>query len=254
MDAGVSRTDSAVARLGRSLDSLLGWAFPTCCPVCGAPTDMEQLPWCDACAPRIVLWDRPLCPECRRFRSSGTGDCTGGHANVTPAVVTALGPYDDALGAVVRALKYDGLRAVAAPLGRLMAARLLTDRKFDAVVSVPTAAHKRRERGFGHAELIAANVARTLEVPFLDRALRLTRRIADQTRLSPARRRANVRGAFALKEGLDPAGRCILLVDDVMTTGATLQEGARVLAAAHAASVHGAVVALNVGAADAHPV
>jgi ComF family protein len=119
--------------------------------------------------------------------------------------------------------------------------------KIDAIVAVPTAPHRRRERGFGHAELLAEHLASWSGLPLLPDALGFTRRVADQTRLHGDERKTNLDGAF---KSLDPAAvqeKSILIVDDVMTTGTTMAEAGRTLLGAGAATVHGAIVALNLG-------
>jgi ComF family protein len=137
-----------------------------------------------------------------------------------------MGAYDGALRAIVHAFKYEGRRSLARPLAALMRARcgeMLEGA--DWVVAVPLHASRRRQRGFNQA----ADLARHLGVP-ARRALRRKRPTATQTALPAARRRDNVRGAFALVErqaGLH--GSTVVLIDDVSTTGATLDACARVL-------------------------
>jgi ComF family protein len=141
----------------------------------------------------------------------------------------AVGGYDGALRAIVHALKYEGRRSLAQPLAELMRIRgadMLTGA--DWAVPVPLHPSRRRERGFNQA----ADLARHLGVPVCP-ALRRHRATRTQTELPAARRHANVRGAFVLA----PApvqesrleGSIVVLVDDVSTTGATLDECARVL-------------------------
>jgi ComF family protein len=153
----------------------------------------------------------------------------------------AAGLYEDSLRAIIHAFKYEGRRSLAAPLGALMGRQadgLLDDVAW--VVPVPLHWRRARRRGFNQA----ADLARTLGPPVLH-ALRRTRATRAQADLPAARRHKNVRGAFALARTplsrahvlampLDTPqrlldGRCVLLVDDVTTTGATLEACARVL-------------------------
>jgi len=151
----------------------------------------------------------------------------------------AVGGYDGALRAIVHALKYEGRRSLAQPLAELMRIRgadMLTGA--DWAVPVPLHPSRRRERGFNQA----ADLARHLGVPVC-LALRRHRATRTQTELPAARRHANVRGAFAVAVGSArghagaPApvqkirleASIVVLVDDVSTTGATLDECARVL-------------------------
>jgi ComF family protein len=145
----------------------------------------------------------------------------------------AIGPYDGTLRAVVHALKYDGRRSLARPLARLMAksgADLLAGADF--VSPVPLHRARARSRGFNQAE----EMARHLGVPVVH-ALRRIRRTPSQTDLPAARRHANVRGAFAMARRARVGGAVVVLIDDVSTTGATLEACARVLLEAGASEV-----------------
>jgi len=137
----------------------------------------------------------------------------------------AIGEYDGPLRAIIHALKYGGHRSIARPLARLMivsGARVLQDAEL--AVPVPLHRARRRARGFNQA----AEIAKHLTIPAVD-ALQRTRATASQTDLPAEARHANVRNAFALRPRVDINGRVIVLVDDVSTTGATLEACARVL-------------------------
>ena len=138
----------------------------------------------------------------------------------------AVGSYDGALRAIVHAFKYDGRRSLAAELGRLMRTRG-ADVLGGADVAVPVPLHRsrRRERGFDQA----ADLARHVGLPVVH-ALRRLRPTAVQASLPAARRHANVRDAFALERSrLSLEGRIVVLIDDVSTTGATLEACARAM-------------------------
>jgi len=142
-------------------------------------------------------------------------------------------PYDGALRAIVHALKYEGRRSLARPLGRLMRERgadMLAGAAW--VVPVPLHASRRRHRGFNQA----AEIAGHLTIPVV-LALTRTRATASQTDLPAEARHANVKNAFALRRRVDVRGQLVVLVDDVSTTGATLDACARVLLEAGAREV-----------------
>lgn len=146
----------------------------------------------------------------------------------------AIGAYDGTLRAIVHALKYDGRRSLAVALARLMRERgcAVLDGA-DAVVPIPLHAARRRERGFNQA----ADLASHLRLPVIA-ALRRIRPTAVQASLPAARRHGNVRGAFAVTPLVETVqGRTVVLVDDVSTTGATLEAGARALKAAGVSEV-----------------
>ena len=145
-----------------------------------------------------------------------------------------MGSYDGTLRAIIHALKYEGRRSLAQPLAALIRARgsdLLAGA--DAAVPVPLHASRRRERGFNQAH----DLARHLDLEVVG-ALCRTRATPTQTGLPAAQRHRNVRGAFEVtRQARRLRGRVVVLVDDVSTTGATLEACARALKGAGVAEV-----------------
>jgi ComF family protein len=153
-----------------------------------------------------------------------------------------LGAYEEPLDRLVRALKYEAATRLAPWLGRALAeqaARL--GWRPDVACPVPLHPARRRHRGYNQAALLARELATALDVPCLQLLAR-RRPTLPQARLSRAARAANVAGAF-LAEPARTAGRCVLLVDDVLTTGATAAACAAALRRAGARRVRVAVVA-----------
>lgn len=145
----------------------------------------------------------------------------------------AIGAYEGALRSVVHALKYQERRSVATRLGLLMRASgvdVLADA--DGVVPIPLHPRRQWERGFNQAAELAAH----LGVPIVH-ALRRTRATPSQVSLPAEERRENVRGAFAPARHAPVRGLRLVLVDDVSTTGATLEACAEVLREAGAAEI-----------------
>jgi ComF family protein len=138
---------------------------------------------------------------------------------------------------LVHALKYGGWRIAAPPMAeriRTMGGARL--RSLDALVPVPLGRSRLRERGHNQSALLARALARALGVPVLEDALRRTRETRTQTRLTPVERWRNVAGAFAA-DSPGAAGLSVALVDDVLTTGATLGAAAAALAEQGPASI-----------------
>jgi ComF family protein len=137
-------------------------------------------------------------------------------------------------------LKYRGRRRLATRLAETLlgepAARAVVVGA-DALVPVPLHPQRRRERGFNQAELISAAIGRRTGVAVVGGALVRRKDTAPQSGLSAAARRGNVRGAFAVRRHSQVAGRCVVLVDDVLTTGATAQACAQALREAGATEV-----------------
>ena len=215
---------------------------PPCCTSCGEPLPSDRAQPPDPghpiamLAPATMIHPTPSGRQCARC-----ADC--------PPVVDvarALGAYADTLRELVHALKYDGRRSVAPRLAALVrehCGAVLAGA--DAVVPVPL--HRRREwtRGFNQADAIAS----ALGLPVW-RLLRRTRHTDPQSTLAAPERRRNVHGAFALRRHARSrwrqtalSGACLVLVDDVSTTGATLDACADVLKAAGAKEVRAVTVA-----------
>jgi len=148
----------------------------------------------------------------------------------------AAGLYAGPLRDAVQGLKFGRRAALARPLAALVLEQSAAAVPAGAtLVPIPLARERERERGFNQAALVAERVARGLGAPLFPRWLARTRATAPQTALDAAARRANVRGAFVASTAA--AGADVVLVDDVLTTGATAGECARALRAAGANSV-----------------
>ena len=168
--------------------------------------------------------------------------------SIAPAIraATALGEYDGLLRVAIHALKYEGRRSVGPGLSRLMALRahdLLEGA--DLVVPVPLHRGRQRERGFNQSDMLA----RGLGVP-VSRTLRRTRSTRPQVGLAAHERRENVADAFTMERRAAGSllGKVVVLIDDVTTTGATLDACARVLIASGARDVR-AITAARVATA-----
>jgi ComF family protein len=133
----------------------------------------------------------------------------------------SFGAYEGALRELIHLFKYGRIRPLAVPLGRMLATAIPRDQTFDIVTPVPLHWRRRLERGLNQSELLAHGVARRYGLKPVN-ALRRKRSTGVQAGLSHAGRRVNVAGAFVAKPKAAVAGRRVLVVDDVLTTGATL--------------------------------
>jgi predicted amidophosphoribosyltransferase len=222
------------------LTALLDLLLPRTCPGCRTP-----LPWRAAPPPPSSRRARraPLCPRCAALLAADpTRAVPIPVPNGLPPTF-AVAAYDGPVRDLVLAHKERGRLALSAPLADAVAraARIPAP---DVLVWVPSRPAAIRARGYDHARRIAVRAARSLGVPAV-RALVVARRLADQSGLNAADRAANLAGAFRVDPhvALALAGRRIVVVDDVMTTGSTLAEAARALRAEGLDVVGAAVVA-----------
>lgn len=185
--------------------------------------DLLAPPRCAGCDLELLRDEEGFCGGCRLLLEPT------GHG---PAAYVFGGPLADA----IRAVKYGGRTEHVAALAALLRAPCLAHAgRVDAVVPVPLHPHRLRERGFDHVSLLGSRVARTLGLPLQARRLCRTRATPPQAGLDAAARARNVEGAFRARP--DPARPRLLLIDDVRTTGATLDAAARALRHAGATAV-----------------
>jgi ComF family protein len=206
------------------LSFVLDLLYPPRCGGCDAAGHGLWCEACDALARRLPAGERakPVA-------------LAAPFENVEFPVVSAA-VFAAPLREAIHALKYDGTPGMAQPLARLMAE--VWPQSFNAGLIVPVPLHPRRqrERGYNQSELLARHLSRQSGVPLELRALRRARHTDQQAHLGAAERRLNVQGAFTASTQ-HVNGKPILLVDDVLTTGATLGECAMALLGAGASQV-----------------
>lgn len=211
--------------------------FPSECPFCGSPSDrhaiaplckscwsaMEQLGGvntCRICSKRLVSEEASLCGECMistpRYRRA-----------------VCFGPYEDPLKDAIHIMKFRAVKRLARPLGRLLEGLDLPEA--DLVVPVPSGLRGLRGRGFNHCQILARELARARGLELCSGILYKHKDTPPQVGLSARARRLNLRGAFAMRRELN--GERVLLVDDVITTGTTMNECAKTLHRAGAGEV-----------------
>lgn len=202
---------------------LLEWLLPQRCPACAAPAHANRV-LCDACVTRLPRLAHALCARCLR-----AGDPPAGCVRHPADRVHAAWVYDERVAALVHAFKFGGRPRLAEAIAPVMAEALRDAPRPGLVVAVPLHAARRRERGYDQAALLARALARELAVPWVDGVVARVRATTAQSALGADARRRNPVGAFRLVEPAWVRGREVLVVDDVLTTGATLHEVMRVL-------------------------
>lgn len=218
--------------------TLLQQLLPSTCLLCGGDADEGVL--CTGCTGDLPALPEALCPHCAEPTTHGErcGACLKHPPHF--ARTLALYRYDFPADRLVHALKYGHQLALAAWFGQHLVERL-AGHDFDVIVPLPLHPNRLRERGFNQSGEIARHLRISNKIPVDRSSLVRTRETSPQADLPLKERQKNVRGAFECRA--DFTGRRVLLVDDVMTTGATANECARVLRLHGAAEVSVAVVA-----------
>jgi len=229
-------------------------ALPRACLGCGQELGQgeEHAGCCTLCRHRMRRIAPPVCARCgqpldrwsARWAAAGGASAGAGHCEFCAAwpaelawAASAVWLEDGPARSLALALKYGGWRTAAGPMASLIVAELAPRlRGLDALVPVPLGRTRLRERGHNQAALLADAIGRAAGIRVAHGLLLRVRETRTQTRLSPAGRWDNTRGAFAAR-GETLGGMHVALVDDVVTTGATLGAAAQALAESGTASI-----------------
>lgn len=206
--------------MGRFVAALLDLLYPPRCVLCGKLLLPGQKDMCQACRNDLPVWEQAI------------------HGAFFQICVAPCS-YEGALRRSLLRYKFNGKRGYAAAYGRLLAAKVseaLADR-YDLICWVPVSRKRKRERGYDQARLLAAATAKELGQPLLRTLKKVKNNRAQSGLNSAAERRGNVKNAYRPYRQERFAGKRVLLIDDIVTTGATLSECSRVLLTAGAASV-----------------
>jgi ComF family protein len=225
--------------------------FPPRCACCGSDCDSSRSPlFCSDCNGRLSVAAGPHCPRCARpcadvdLLRGNCGDCRG--RKLLFAETRTIGPYQQSVRQAVLRSKHVSYEPLAIALGQRLAEAIVASPfsdQPDLVASVPMHWLKRFWQKTNHAGTIAQSLARRIDLRYASGLLVCRRYLRRQATLRPPERRKNVRGAFRVSRLWNITGKRVLLVDDVMTTGATAHEASRALLQAGATAVYVAVVA-----------
>lgn len=228
-----------------NISPLFNRLLPPACLLCSA---RSTRPLCAGCLAELPWHRQPQCPQCAIPTPDGQrcGACLK-HPPAFDRTHAALA-YAFPLDQMIPRLKYHGQLAIAPVLGECLAEAVASAPRPDRLMAMPLHASRIRERGFNHATEIARTVASQLGLPLDLASCRRTRDTPPQMGLKHDARRRNVRGAFACSG--EVRGQRIALVDDVMTTGTSLDELAATLKRAGAREVSCWVVARTLPPGD----
>ncbi len=247
---------NGVTQSARSLwHGLQDLLLPPSCLFCGCRLQSGSDPsprssFCERCASSLLNDPHPACPRCaatigpHTLIVGGCSLCRGERFAFESA--HRLGPYDGRLREVILRLKHRGNEGLAEVIGELWGCHereSLLALGASVIVPVPLHWGRRFRRGYNQGLALARGLSRSLGLPVCPAYLRRWRRTAPQTSVPAADRQKNVRGAFRARPGAPLKGQTVLLVDDVLTTGATLHEAASGLRQGGAARVVVAILA-----------
>ena len=226
--------------------SILGMIFPekVLCPLCGTKeVGVQQKGICQSCISHImnITETEDVCPRCGYF-TAGEACPNCRHWGGLPLKVGSVVPYDGVFREMIHELKYNQKKENAQPIGYLMARRvreLGLERSIDAIVPVPLYLGREAERGYNQSLLLAKVIAQELNKPIWKEALARKHFHHTQTVLGRNERLENLAGAFEFTGKPKQEVRDVLLVDDIITTGATLLSCANALQNAGVRNIYG---------------
>lgn len=234
---------------------LLHAVLPVQCATCDMALDGDPVPFfCRACWGNMQPLRGPFCPCCGRpFSSSYTLQYSPDHLcgacrKTRPAYTRAwsLYPYASPLREAVHLFKYNNKFGLADALGALMDRAPVETVHVDMIIPVPLSLARLRHREYNQSLLLADRLSQAKNIPLSYDNLVRTRETTPQTELTRAVRLKNLRGAFAVRRPQDVTGKRVLVVDDVFTTGTTVNECAKALRKAGASEVYVCTLARTV--------
>ena len=236
---------SSKSRLQKSLRIIHGIAspfalflYPRLCEICG--TTIKSGAFCSTCRDSLFvnIDSRVACPHCGQNPNRRKCSCDVAPSHIASSI-TAIFDYDDNVRKIVHGLKYKGSWKLGASLGREFAPRIPAHIfSADIATSVPIHKSRRNVRGYNQAEKLATGILSSIDnAPEYRDILMRTKFVKSQTSLDRSKRGKNQDVTFSIKPDTDIKGKSVLLFDDVVTTGATVDTCAKVLLDAGAVRV-----------------
>jgi competence protein ComFC len=219
----------------RAFWNMVDWVYPPVCAGCGNPGDI----WCQECQKSTHYLNEKLCPVCG-YPKNGAVRCLG-CCHYTPNFngVRSLAAYTGGIKTAIHRLKYQNDLGVGSIFTDQLTELIKRNGwKIDVVVPVPLSKQRKKERGYNQARVLAFPIALKLGIPLDDKSIIRTRETSSQVTLDAIERQKNITNAFSAK-GNKLRDKNILIVDDVITTGSTINDCARAGKNAGAKEVYG---------------
>ena len=223
-----------------SANYIFDFFLPRFCPGCNKKLSSNEEPVCKECLDSILLADENLLRREFNRKFSSTKIINGFYSKY-------IFETDKTLQNVIHSLKYNKQFRIGTFLGNILAKELISENwSIDMILSVPIHHLKKTERGYNQSDFIVKGISKVLKIPYSTNSIKRTRYTETQTALKLQERAKNVKNAFKVRNSKKVMNKNILLVDDVITTGATTLECAKALVNSGAISVY----ACSVGIAE----
>ena len=219
---------------------IIDLVYPKECVGC----NKEGVWLCRRCRSKIIKIKTPYCPKCKRITKNGQF-CSNCRKNISLTGIIISAYYREPLKETIHHYKYQGIRDLKNQLSDFIIDRLKNNLPRGEKILVPIPLYKRKEleRGFNQSREIAKKISSYFNIPLTENLLVRKKQTLPQINLRLKERSENIKDAFGLLPGREIKGKTILLVDDVTTSGATLNEAAKVLRQAEAKEIWGVVIA-----------
>ena len=238
VESKTSKFDKTTVFFQRVKNILLDLFFPKFCIGCNT----EGTWLCQNCKGEILPVQMQVCPKCNKMSQSGKYCLRCGKDSALKGIVVSLYFEEGATKELIHNFKYNSIKELTPFLGEKMV-QVLRDNptKIDIITFVPVHVMRMASRGYNQAELLAEYVSQKIEIK-IEKLLTKTRNTKRQVGLKRQQRKNNLSGAFKANQNVDISNKKILIIDDVTTTGQTLEECAKVLKNAGAKEVWGLVI------------
>lgn len=222
------------------LNSIFDFIFPRFCPACNNKLSINENVICSNCISSIKLLQNDFLQK--EYQKKFANDNF-----ITDFQSLFIFEKEKELQKIIHALKYENKVYIGKFLGSLLAQELFNELKkwnVDFIIPIPLHSLKKAQRGFNQSYYIAKGISRVLKIPVENSVIKRNRFTESQTKKSAVERRTNVEGAFSVRNATKVENKKIILVDDVITTGATISECARILKFSGAKNIYAVSIAI----------